>query len=165
MAVHSITKKQQGAVAIEFAVLSVLFFALLYAIAAYALSFFFTLSLNHLSAEAARSAIRIDPAAENYQEAVSKRVTATIANFWSSSWIDGGCSAPAGNGEGSEESGGLIWTPLLAMDGKPSFGYLGSDGTPGQLLHVCIRMGKAPLPRLPGMAERFIPQGTAVTRL
>ncbi|MCK9506648.1 MAG: pilus assembly protein, partial [Porticoccaceae bacterium] len=131
--VHSITKKQQGAVAIEFAVLSVLFFALLYAIAAYALSFFFTLSLNHLSAEAARSAIRIDPAlpAANYQEAVSKRVTATITNFWSSSWIDGGCAAPEGNGEGSEESGGLSWAPLLAMDGEPSFGYLGSDGTPG----------------------------------
>ncbi|MCK9469051.1 MAG: pilus assembly protein [Porticoccaceae bacterium] len=152
---------QQGAVAIEFAVLSVLFFALLYAIAAYALSFFFTLSLNHLSAEAARSAIRIDPAAENYQEAVSKRVTATITNFWSSSWIDGGCAAPGG----SEEDDGLSWAPLLAMDGEPSFGYLGSDGTPGKLLLVCIRMGKAPLPRLPGMAERFIPQGTAVTRL
>lgn len=151
--------RQQGAIAIEFAVLSVLFFTVLYAIAAYSLSFFFTLSLNYLSTEAARSAIRVDPTlpSGDYQLAVSRRVTATITGFWSSDWIDGGCDAP--------EEAGLHWTPLPSSGDAPSFGYLGSDDMTGPLLHVCIRMGRSPLPHLPGMRDRFIPKGKATTRL
>ena len=150
-------RKQHGAVAIEFAVLSILFVALIYAIATYAVSFFLTLTLNHLSAEAARSAIRVDPAlpAADYRQAVSKRVTDTVTELWSSAWIDGGCDAP-------DE---LIWTPLPPSAGQPSLGYLAQDGAAGQLLHVCLRMGNVPLPRLPGMGDRFIPQASTLTRL
>jgi len=154
---YSESTRQRGAVAIEFAVLSVLFVGLLYAIATYALSFFLTLTLNHLSAEAARSAIRIDPALAEaeYRQAISNQITATVTDFWSSAWIDGGCDAPPA----------LVWTPLPASSGQPSYGYLASDGVSGQLLHVCLRMGRAPLPYLPGMRGRFIPQGKALTRL
>jgi len=132
-------KPEQGAVAIEFAALFVLFFALFYGVLAYSVPFFLTLSYKHLSAEAARSAIRVDPALSrpDYVQAISQQVTETIGRFWEKlpdDWIDGGCSAPNDN---------LPWQPLPPVGGWPSFGHLAAEeiipGNARYLLHVCIQ--------------------------
>ncbi|SNR71442.1 TadE-like protein [Methylobacillus rhizosphaerae] len=56
-------KKQQGAAAIEFALVFVLFLVVLYAIISYAIIFLLWAGLNFAASEGARSAIAVDPLA------------------------------------------------------------------------------------------------------
>src|SRR5690606_36691626 len=95
-------RRQQGAVAIEFAVLFMVFFAVLYAVIAYSIPLLLTLTFNHLSAEATRAAVRIDPASglAASKQSVSKLVQDTVATTWlSRSWVhDDRCAPPAAIG-------------------------------------------------------------------
>lgn len=54
-------KKQKGAVAIEFALVFVLFLVILYAIMSYAVTFLLWAGLTFAASEGARSAIAVDP--------------------------------------------------------------------------------------------------------
>lgn len=63
---HSLQSKsvnQQGAVAIEFALLFVLFFAIFHALVSYAIVFFLQAAFLHAAEEGARAAIAVDRAA------------------------------------------------------------------------------------------------------
>ena len=128
---------QRGAVAIEFAALFVVFFTLLYAVLAYSVPFFLMLTFKHLSAEAARSAIRVDPALEHdiYSQVISEQVTQVIVDNWlPETWLNGGCPPPDAT---------LPWQSLPPVGSQPSFGHLAIEEiTPGRsryLLHVCIQ--------------------------
>jgi Flp pilus assembly protein TadG len=55
--------KQQGAVAIEFASLFLLFFVVFYALVTYAVALLLQLAMVHAATEGARSAIAVDPLA------------------------------------------------------------------------------------------------------
>lgn len=130
-------RHQRGAVAIEFAVLFLVFFALVYAIIGYSLPFLLTLSFKQLSAEAARSAVRVSPApqAAAYIARVNRQVHEVVEASWlPSGWVQGGCPAP-------EEDAG--WIALPDMAGR-SLGHYrlmpdAPSHAPRYQLNVCLQ--------------------------
>lgn len=123
-------KKQQGAVAIEFAALFVLFFSLLFGTVAYSLPVLLEISFRHISTEASRQILRVDPAAGNYAAVLSREVTNVINNSWlPEDWRTGGCAAP---------DSGHAWQPLPSHEGNPVFGHLAENNNE-RLLHVCLQ--------------------------
>ncbi|MFA5494144.1 MAG: hypothetical protein WC247_05145 [Porticoccaceae bacterium] len=130
-------KRQRGAVAIEFAALFALFFTLVYRAIAYSVPMLLTLTFQHLAADGARAAIRVDPALaeSDYSMIISREVTAAIDAGWlPRSWFDGNCPAP---------DSGYPWQSLPASDGHPSYGHLARQDLAGEkfryLLHVCVQ--------------------------
>lgn len=122
-------KNQHGAVAIEFAVLFIAFFAILYAIIAYSLPLLLTLTFKQLSADAGRAAIKADPAQaySDYKKNISNAVTRTIEESWlPKHWISAGCPAPVN---------AITWEKL---PGNPSYGYIAKDNNDRHLLYVCL---------------------------
>ena len=59
-------KKQKGAAAIEFALVVVIFFAVLYGVVSYSLPLLLVQSFNNATAEAVRRSMAVDPTAANY---------------------------------------------------------------------------------------------------
>src|SRR5690554_6556984 len=93
-------KRQRGAITIEFAALFVLFFTLIYATIAYSIPMLLTLTFKHVTADAGRAAIRVDPAlaSDAYSIIISREVTAAIDASWlPRAWFDGNCPAPDSN--------------------------------------------------------------------
>lgn len=128
---------QKGGVAIEFAALFLLFFTLLYGVIAYSVPMVLTLTFKHLSAEAARSTVRVDPNTDpsSYKALISQQVTQVIVASWlPDNWYDGNCPPPMGES---------TWQALPAYGDNPSFGYITEQEiTTGQLrylLQVCIQ--------------------------
>ena len=126
-------RQQRGAVAIEFAVLFMVFFTVLYAIIAYSVPLLLTLTFNQLSADAARAAVRVDPAigAARYAQAVSNVIKSEVENSWlPENWRGGGCDNPPANT-------GLTWDKL-----ETPYGFLATE-TLGSVervqLHVCLQ--------------------------
>ena len=118
------SKNQKGAVAIEFAALFILFFTLLYAIIAYSLPMALMLSYRHISADAVRLAVQVDPTLDDatYRSVVSELVHDRIHASWlPSDWLGDDC-----------DSGGK--TPL-----PHGYGYLDYDEDHGWELFVCIQ--------------------------
>ncbi|MFL1419775.1 TadE/TadG family type IV pilus assembly protein [Pseudomonas fildesensis] len=58
--------KQKGAVAIEFAVVFVIFFAVFYGLISYSLPLLLMQSFNHAAAEGVRRSVALDPATPDY---------------------------------------------------------------------------------------------------
>lgn len=63
-------KKQKGAAAIEFALVFVIFFAVLYGVLSYSLPLLLVQSFNNATAEAVRRSMAVDPTASGYDGAV-----------------------------------------------------------------------------------------------
>lgn len=63
-------KKQKGAAAIEFALVFVIFFTVLYGVLSYSLPLLLMQSFNNATAEAVRRSMAVDPAAANYGSVV-----------------------------------------------------------------------------------------------
>ena len=63
-------KKQKGAAAIEFALVFVIFFAVLYGVLSYSLPLLLMQSFNNATSEAVRRSMAVDPTAANYKSAV-----------------------------------------------------------------------------------------------
>lgn len=146
--------RQYGAVSIEFAALFVLFFTIFYAILAYSIPMLLVITYRHLSAEAIRAAVRVDPAQDNYPGKVIEEVNRVIDESWlPEDWRGGGCPAPDNN-----------WLPY----GDISFGYLAIEqlnaNIESRTLYVCmereydqanailpvIKLGAFSIPSLPG---------------
>lgn len=131
-----VRRHQRGAVSIEFAAVFMLFFVLVYAVIAYALPLLLALSLKHVSADAARVAVRVDPAlsAAQYAAVVSRQIDLQVQQSWlPDNWYQGNCPAPGG---------GLNWQPLPAARDGESYGYLAVDNSqaePARVLHVCLQ--------------------------
>ncbi|MES2868027.1 MAG: TadE/TadG family type IV pilus assembly protein [Pseudomonadota bacterium] len=62
--------QQKGAAAIEFALVFVIFFAVLYGVLSYSLPLLLVQSFNHATAEAARRSVAVDPSAAGYDALV-----------------------------------------------------------------------------------------------
>jgi len=127
----------RGAVAIEFAALFILFFTLLYGIMAFSLPMLLTLTFKNLSADAARSAVKVDPSVgpEAYKALISQQITNRITSSWlPDDWYDGNCAAPSGD---------LTWQALPAYGDQAVFGYWAeeaiTDSHSRYLLQVCIQ--------------------------
>ena len=74
----SLPRKQKGAVAIEFAAVFVIFFAVFYAMVSYSLPLLLLQSFNQATAEAVRRSVALDPSTPNYNAALILRATQTV---------------------------------------------------------------------------------------
>ncbi|KNH26145.1 pilus assembly protein TadE [Pseudomonas syringae] len=63
-------RKQKGAVAIEFALVFIIFFAVFYGLVSYSLPLLLMQSFNQSTAEAVRRSVALDPSTANYDTAV-----------------------------------------------------------------------------------------------
>jgi Flp pilus assembly protein TadG len=81
----NLPRKQKGAVAIEFAFVFIIFFAVFYAIVTYSLPLLLMQSFNQSTAEAVRRSVALDPNTPNYSTVVIN--TANAALTQQLSWI------------------------------------------------------------------------------
>jgi len=77
--------QQKGAVAIEFALVFVIFFAVLYGIVSYSLPLLLMQSFNQSTAEAVRRSVAVDPSSPGY--ATTVQATATAELYRQLAWI------------------------------------------------------------------------------
>ena len=75
----SLGKKQKGAAAIEFALVFVIFFAVLYGVVSYSFPLLLVQSFNNATAEAVRRGMAVDPNASGYEVALKKEVGDVLA--------------------------------------------------------------------------------------
>ncbi|MCS3839565.1 Flp pilus assembly protein TadG [Pseudomonas sp. JAI111] len=72
-------RKQKGAVAIEFALVFVIFFAVFYGIVSYSLPLLLMQSFNQSTAEAVRRSVALDPSTPGYATAVQTVATTELS--------------------------------------------------------------------------------------
>lgn len=144
-------RNQHGAVAIEFAVLFGIFFAVLYAIIAYSMPLLLMLTFKQVAADAARATIAVDPAAEgNYAVNLENRVQEIIAGSWldKTNWhasCDTGGQEPSGQGYSVLADNGRTLTVCIRYK---SVNYNSDPIVPALELPV---IGQ--IPRLPELIE------------
>ena len=78
-------RKQKGAVAIEFALVFIIFFAVFYGLVSYSLPLLLMQSFNQSTAEAVRRSVALDPSTANFDTAV--RTVATNELTRQLAWI------------------------------------------------------------------------------
>lgn len=71
-------KSQKGAVAIEFALVFVIFFAVFYGLVSYSLPFVLMQSFHQATSEAVRRSVQVDPNIANYSTVVLSTANATL---------------------------------------------------------------------------------------
>lgn len=71
--------KQKGAVAIEFALVFIIFFAVFYGLVSYSLPLLLMQSFNQSTAEAERRSVALDPGTANYDTAVRTVATTELS--------------------------------------------------------------------------------------
>ncbi|WP_064117282.1 TadE/TadG family type IV pilus assembly protein [Pseudomonas fluorescens] len=71
-------KSQKGAVAIEFALVFIIFFAVFYGLVSYSLPFVMMQSFNQATSEAVRRSVAVDPATPNYATVVVNTANAAL---------------------------------------------------------------------------------------
>lgn len=118
-------KREQGAAAIEFALVFTVFFMVFYAIVGYAMPLLMLLTFNELSAEATRRAVRVEPG-----EGFEQRVATQVNNVLNESWL------PADWRQSCYGQNGPFYKLLTDEDGRP-------------VLEVCIQYDYAAKPIIP----------------
>ncbi|PNG30422.1 pilus assembly protein TadE [Pseudomonas protegens] len=78
-------RKQKGAVAIEFAAVFVIFFAVFYGLVSYSLPLLLMQSFNQATAEAVRRAVAVDPNIDDYATTVQDLANTVVQN--QTNWI------------------------------------------------------------------------------
>lgn len=78
-------KSQKGAVAIEFALVFIIFFAVFYGLVSYSLPMVMMQSFNQATSEAVRRSVAVDPNTPNYSTVVLNTANATLTQQLS--WI------------------------------------------------------------------------------
>ena len=84
----ALPRQQKGAAAIEFALVFVIFFAVLYGVLSYSLPLLLMQSFNESTAEAVRRSVAVDPTTANYKQVVEKLATDVLTQRLS--WIPAG---------------------------------------------------------------------------
>lgn len=74
----SLAGRQKGAVAIEFALVFLMFFAVFYGLLSYSLPMLMVQSFNQASSEAVRRCVALDPASGTYEADVNTMVRTTL---------------------------------------------------------------------------------------
>src|SRR5471030_915153 len=78
-------KSQKGAVAIEFALVFVVFFAVFYGLVSYSLPFVLMQSFNEATSEAVRRSVAVDPTTPSYASVLVSTANATLTQQLS--WV------------------------------------------------------------------------------
>lgn len=142
-------KRQSGAVAIEFALLFLVLFAVLYGTIAFSVPLAIQASLKHLAAEAARSAIRVEPSGSD--EEVGNHLQNYLQSYLSTegrSWVPRqwytGCEGDA-------------FVTLRASQADICISYRGPQGSRNYnedpIIPILNLPGIGPLPRLPNSLQ------------
>ncbi|MDH4871378.1 pilus assembly protein [Pseudomonas sp. BN515] len=84
-------RQQQGAAAIEFSLVFIIFFAIFYGVVSYCLPLLMLQSFNQASAEAVRRAVAVNPEAENFLALATAEANASINQQLS--WLPSGVRA------------------------------------------------------------------------
>lgn len=130
-------QKQKGAAAIEFALVFVIFFAVLYGLVSYSLPMLMMQSFNAASAEGVRQGAQVDPVASGSSYATLLKSTATAAAAQRLQWIPSALSFNASTDISATYTG--------SADGQhplPEF-------TPAQRPAVMVLPGIGTVPNLP----------------
>ncbi|MBT2375119.1 TadE/TadG family type IV pilus assembly protein [Pseudomonas fluorescens] len=130
----SLPSKQKGVVAIEFAVVFVIFFAVFYGMVSYSLPLLLLQSFNQAAAQGVRIGVGVDPTAQNYPTLVrDKAVAAAQANLgWIPAAFKFDPSYVTSTYNGSELTV-LISYPSVNLKGVLPFMVLPGIGTVPQL--------------------------------
>lgn len=99
-------RKQKGAVAIEFALVFIIFFAVFYGLVSYSLPLLLMQSFHQSTAEAVRRSVALDPSTANYDTAV--RTVATTELTRQLAWIPAALNFNVATDASATYTGGVL---------------------------------------------------------
>jgi len=134
---YAFRKSQAGAVAIEFALVFIIFFAVFYGLVSYSLPLVMMQSFNQATAEAVRRSVAVDPNTPNYSTVVLNTANATLTQQLS--WIPPVFNLVVGVDTSSQYSA----TGLLTVRVDYPVSKL------NQVMPVLVLPGIGPVPSLP----------------
>ncbi|WP_434708484.1 pilus assembly protein [Pseudomonas sp. R1-1] len=134
---YAFRKSQTGAVAIEFALVFIIFFAVFYGLVSYSLPLVMMQSFNQATAEAVRRSVAVDPNTPNYSTVVINTANATLTQQLS--WIPPVFNLVVGVDTSTQYSG----TGLLTVQVNYPVSKL------NQVMPVLLLPGIGPVPSLP----------------
>lgn len=136
--------KQRGAVAIEFAAVFVLFFAVLYGLLGYCVPLLMLQAFNDAAAAGARIAVSVNPATNNYNAALTSAVNSAVnqrLSWMPAAWRNGCYSGSYLNTPTTESVQGRNYTRIQVCVNYP---YATSPVVP-----LLTLPGIGTVPRLP----------------
>ena len=134
---YAFRKSQTGAVAIEFALVFIIFFAVFYGLISYSLPLVMMQSFNQATAEAVRRSVAVDPNTPNYPTVLINTANATLTQQLS--WIPPVFNLVVGVDTSTQYSG----TGLLTVQVSYPVSKL------NQVMPVLVLPGIGPVPSLP----------------
>jgi Flp pilus assembly protein TadG len=134
---YAFRKSQTGAVAIEFALVFIIFFAVFYGLVSYSLPLVMMQSFNQATAEAVRRSVAVDPNTPNYSTVVINTANATLTQQLS--WIPPVFNLVVGVDTSTQYSG----TGLLTVQVSYPVSKL------NQVMPFLLLPGIGPVPSLP----------------
>ena len=134
---YAFRKSQTGAVALEFALVFIIFFAVFYGLVSYSLPLVMMQSFNQATAEAVRRSVAVDPNTPNYSTVVIDTANATLTQQLS--WIPPVFNLVVGVDTSTQYSG----TGLLTVQVSYPVSKL------NQVMPVLLLPGIGPVPSLP----------------
>lgn len=99
-------RKQKGAVAIEFALVFIIFFAVFYGLVSYSLPLLLMQSFNQSTAEAVRRSVALDPSTANYDTAVRNIATTELTRQLA--WIPAALNFNVATDTSATYTGGVL---------------------------------------------------------
>ncbi|PRB52253.1 pilus assembly protein TadE [Pseudomonas sp. MYb2] len=129
-------RKQKGAVAIEFALVFVIFFAVFYGLVSYSLPLLLMQSFNESTAEAVRRSVALDPASANYSTVI--RTTARTELGRQLAWLPAALNFNAATDSTITYTGGVLTVTINYPTSKLN-----------QALPFLVLPGVGTVPRLP----------------
>lgn len=134
---YALRNSQTGAVAIEFALVFIIFFAVFYGLVSYSLPLVMMQSFNQATAEAVRRSVAVDPNTPNYSTVVLNTANATLTQQLS--WIPPVFNLVVGVDTSTQYSG----TGLLTVQVSYPVSKL------NQVMPFLLLPGIGPVPSLP----------------
>lgn len=131
-------RNQKGAVAIEFALVFVIFFAVFYGLVSYSLPLLLMQSFNESTAEAVRRSVALDPATANYPVAVTATARAELNRQLA--WLPGALNFNAAADSTITYTGGVLTVTINYPTSKLN-----------QALPFLVLPGIGTVPRLPAI--------------
>ncbi len=132
----ALPRKQKGAVAIEFALVFVIFFAVLYGLLSYSLPLLLMQSFNESTAEAVRRSVAVDPTTANYKQTVETLATSVLTQRLS--WIPPALNFSVASDAKAEYAGGVLTVRIDYPSSKLN-----------SVLPSLVLPGVGPIPKLP----------------
>ncbi|QKV62161.1 pilus assembly protein [Pseudomonas sp. 43A] len=129
-------RKQKGAVAIEFALVFIVFFAVFYGLVSYSLPLLLMQSFNESTAVAVRRSVALDPASANYSSAVTAAARAELSRQLA--WLPGALNFNATTDSSITYVGGVLTVTINYPTSKLN-----------QALPFLVLPGIGSVPRLP----------------